>query len=442
MIRALAFALFACALAPQEDLSRKIDEIVPRLSDDSIDARDRAVQALVDLGPTAIPLLKKRAAELGAETAGRLLEACARIESRNTLAKYLPPLRKVTLDWENRPAREALDEIARRTGLTIDASNVALDGAISVVLQDATPLMAVDEVCRLAGVSWRAVDEDSYAGWRRGGLGPRGVPRIQIHSGKDAEYPATYVRHYRVRVTQVSLTRTNNFQANQSNAQMSLNFGVAPDVRPDGLLSFKITEMKDEQGRSLLPEENERMRGRARVLRSRYRGRDLSAYSQYVALKFPEADAKKVALLKGTAVFTYPQELKTLSFEKPAEAQGKSIELNGLSVTLKSFQDKGSTRSLTLEMTGKYQGARDEPGEDDGFNALPFSYEDVELVTEQGDPLRYQGMSGGGDGRTTTWQLDYDGAKAGAAKELRIVCVLRRFQDEVPFEIRDISLPK
>src|SRR5947207_3273881 len=103
MIRALALALLLCAA--QDDLSKKIDDIVPRLSDDSIDVRDRAVQALVDLGPSAIPLLRKRAAELGAETQGRLIEACNRIESRNTLAKYLPPLKKVTLEWENKPAR-------------------------------------------------------------------------------------------------------------------------------------------------------------------------------------------------------------------------------------------------------------------------------------------------------------------------------------------------
>lgn len=441
MTRALALALFLSALAPQEDLARKIDEIVPRLSDDSIDVRDRAVQALVDLGPAAIPFLKKRAAELGAETSGRLLEACARIDSRNTLARYLPPLKKVTLEWENRPAHEALDEIARRSGLTIDTSTAGLDGAITFSLKDAPPLQAVDEACRLAGVSWRTVDDDSTGAWRRGVV-LRGKPRLQIQNGKSPDYPAAYVRHYRIRVTQISLTRTNNFQTNQSNAQLSLDFGYAPDVRPDGMLSFKITELKDDQGRSLLPEDNDRFRGRARVMRSRYRGRDSGATSQYVAFKFPEGDAKKIAVLKGTAVFTYPQELKTLSFEKPAGSQGKSVELNGLAVTLKSYLEKGTVRSLTLEMTGKYQGPRDEPGEDDGFNNLPFSYEDVELVTENGDPLRYQGMSGGGDGRTTTWQLDYDGNKAGAPKELRILCVLRRFLDEVPFEVRDISLPK
>src|SRR5258706_15573584 len=111
MIRAGALALLLCgAFAAQEDTLKKIDDIIPRLSDDAIEVRDKAVQGLADLGPAALPLLRKRAAELGAETRGRLLEACTRIESRNTLAKYLPPLKKITLDWDNKPAREALDQ--------------------------------------------------------------------------------------------------------------------------------------------------------------------------------------------------------------------------------------------------------------------------------------------------------------------------------------------
>src|SRR5262245_56606236 len=100
MTRALAFALLvAYAQENQDDLAKRIDEIIPKLSDDAIDVRDRAVQSLADLGPAALPILRKRAAELGGETKGRLIEACGKIESRNTLAKFLPPLKRITLDW-------------------------------------------------------------------------------------------------------------------------------------------------------------------------------------------------------------------------------------------------------------------------------------------------------------------------------------------------------
>lgn len=450
MIRTCALALLigAAVAAPlraqdPDDLSRKIEEILPRLSEDAIEIRDQAVKALIELGPAAVPILRKRAADLAAETRGRLLEACTRIESRNTLARYLPPLRKVTLDWENKPAREALDEIGRRIELNVDGGNANADSSITFSLKDATPIQAIDEVCRQAGLNWRAVD-DEFNNGRRRPAGPRGEPRLMVQNGKSADFPATYVRHYRFRVTQISLTRTNNFQnAGQSNAQMNVDLGWAPDVKPDGLQSFKITELKDEQGRSLLPEENDRFRGRMRSMRGRYRGRDMSSYSQYLSFKFPEADAKKIAVLKGTAVFSFPQEVKTISFGKPADAVGKPIELNGLTLTIKEYQEKESGPSLTLEITGKYQGPRDgDSGDDEDFNNLPFSYEDVELVTESGESMRHQGMSGRGDGKSYSWQMDFSGEKPAVAKEVRIFCVLRRFNDETPFEIRDIPLPK
>ena len=442
MTRALALALLLAApFATQDDFAKRIDEIIPRLSDDSIDVRDRAVQALADLGPAALPVLRKRAAELGGETQGRLLEACGKIESRNTLAKFLPPLKRITLDWENKPAREAVDEFSRRTGLVVESAGAALDGAITFSLKEASPIQALDEICRHAGVSWRNADDDVFG--RRRGAAVRPTPRILFHSGKTAEYPAAYVRHYRVRVSQVSLTRTNTFQASQSTAQMNLDVSWPPDVKPEGLVSFKVTELRDEQGRSLLPEENERNRLlRARAMRSRLRGRDMGSSSQYFAFKFPEADAKTLSL-KGTAVLSFPQEVRTIAFPNPAESAGKAIELNGLTITLKDYQEKGTVRSVTIEMSGRYNGPRDgDAGDDEDFGNLPFSYEDVELVSESGDPMRSQGMSGRGDGRTYTWQLDFDGDKVGVAKEIRILCVLRRFHDEAVFEIKDIALPK
>ena len=161
-----------------------------------------------------------------------------------------------------------------------------------------------------------------------------------------------------------------------------------------------------------------------------------------MAAPFPEADAKTLSL-KGTAVLSFPQEVRTIAFPNPSESAGKAIELNGLTVTLKDYQEKGTVRSVTIEMSGRYNGPRDgDAGDDDDSNNLPFSYEDVELVSESGDPMRSQGMSGRGDGRTYTWQLDFDGDKVGVAKEIRILCVLRRFHDEAVFEIKDIALPK
>lgn len=440
MIAAWGFALLALGVCvPQGDLEKKIDEIIPRLSDDSIDVRDRAVGSLVELGSPAVAILRRRANEVGAEIRGRLLEACSRIESQDTRSKYLPPVKGVTLDWENRPAREALEEIARRTGLLMDSANV--DGAASFSVKDATPLEAIDAVCKSASLSWRTVDEEQFLA-RRNSAHDRERPRIVVQNGKSAEYPVAYCRNYRIRATEVSLTRTNTFEASQSQANLGLDLGWAPGVKPDGLQSFTVTEIKDDQGRSLLIEENDRLRGRIRGLRPRYRGHDSGSYRQTVSFKYPDADVRKIASVKGIAVFSFPQEEKTVTFDKPSESEGKSVELSGLTITLKEFRPKGAGLSFTLEMTGKFRGAPGDSGDEDGWGGFPFASEDVELVTETGEPPRARGISGRGDGKSYSWTFDFNGDKPILAKEIKISCVLRHFHDEVKFELKEIALPR
>lgn len=55
MIRTLALAV--AVLAGQDDLSKRVDEVLSRLNDDAVEVRDAALKELVALGPAALPLL-------------------------------------------------------------------------------------------------------------------------------------------------------------------------------------------------------------------------------------------------------------------------------------------------------------------------------------------------------------------------------------------------
>jgi hypothetical protein len=123
-------------------------------------------------------------------------------------------------------------------------------------------------------------------------------------------------------------------------------------------------------------------------------------------------------------------------FEKPFEP-GKSLELNGLKTTLKEVREADGSINITLELSGRFAGRVG-----DAEDGAPFNYDDVRPITESGKRLRSRGMSGRGDGQTTTWTLRYSPAAGDALKEIRIPCVLDRFEDEVKFEIRDIPLPR
>lgn len=436
MIRALALALLI--VLPQDDPAKKIDEILSRLSDDSVEVRDGALKDLVALGPPALPLLQALLEKLEAEARGRVQEACRRIETAAALAKVLPPLRKVALDAKDKPLKDVFDEIARQTGLALDPSGGSFDGPVTLALKDATPLQALDAACRASKSTHYQIlegDEDRMMGLRRRrGVAPPTGARIALQSGGWTEYPAHYVRHYKVRVTQVQLNKVNAFDGVQKTGHLSLDLQWPPDVKPDRILRFRLAELKDDQGRSLLLKEDDD--GGFALHRLR-RGWGIGAQHS-VQFKYPEAGAKAIATLRGDAVVEFPKDVRTVSFEKPVEAKGKTLELEGLKLTLRDCKSDSQSHTVTLEMTGRLKGAEADPD----HHGYPISWEEIEVIGESGERLSQGGMSGTGNGTVYTWTLTYRGTKAEPLKEIRIRCVLTRHADEVKFELKDIPFPE
>lgn len=436
MSRVIALALCCLAAAlPQDELARRIEEILPRLREDSLETRDAAVRALGDLGPAALGLLRKRAESLDGEPRERVLEAVKLIESKDTLLKHLPRLQQVTLDLKNRSAREGFEELSRQIQIPVDLPEGQIFPSVTVFLKDALPLEALDTLARAAGASWRAEERESYGFRRRRAAPPAQGPRLLVYVQKQPAYPAAWVRHYRIQVQQVLLTRIQNFQANASNAHLTLGLAWLPDVRPDSVLEMRVSELRDDQGRSLLPEPN------AQPRMSRYRQRSHLAFThnETVPFKFPENDARSLALLRGSALLAFPKETSTLVFAKPGGPAETLRELGGLKITLRDFKTTEKQVTFTIETGGRFE---DGPQEGSFDERLPFSYEDIEVLTEGGERLQSQGMSGSGGNDGYTWELRYGAENAGPVKEIRIPCILKRHTDEVVFEIKDIPLPR
>jgi hypothetical protein len=442
MTMRFAIALLLCAV-PQDALEAKVDEILRRLAADDIDAREGAARELADLGPSALPLLRKRAATLEGEARGRVEEACRRIEREKKRSGVLPPLRLVTLDVKERPAKEVLEAIARQAGVEIDFGGAAPETPVTLSLKDAPPFKAFDEACRKAGdLSFEPMqgrsehDAEDEPAALSAELA-KGA-RIQIQAVAAPDYPAAFARHYRVRVTQITVTRQMDFRQNRSSAHLQLDLQWLPGVAPLLLSRFNVEECVDDQGRSLLPDKaEERQPVFARRMSHRHYGLRSAGFPHTLSLPVPPADAKKIAILRGTAALAFPGDTRALVFEKPFEG-GKSLELGGLKITLKDVREADGTLTLTVELSGRYAPARAGDVED----GAPFTYEDVQPITESGKRLRSRGMSGRGDGTTTTWTLRYSPAAGDPLKEIRVPCVLDRFEDEVKFEIRDIPLPR
>jgi hypothetical protein len=444
-MKTVLVALVVLAAPAQESLEKKVSELIARLSDDAIDAREQAVRGLADLGPPALPLLEKSISRLEGEVRGRVEEAIRSIRLREKLSQSLPPVKLITLDHRNRPAREALEEIGRQAGITSEFTGEIGKEAVTVSIQGATYFQAIDQVCAAHG---KLLPQSAG----RGGQflvvpGPAAVPAgrtMTFTEGPVVPFPTCYVRQYRIRIESVALTKLNNFQGTESSGTLQMEVDWQPGVLPRSSPAFEITELQDNLGRSLLPEKKEDADSRG-LTRFTPGGGETSTEETF-EFKYPQADATRISLLRGHVVLTYPQEESTLVFTKPADSKGKSRELHGLTVTLTDYQVRGNEHVVTLTTSGKYVGPVDTAKKLAEFDLeagrLPFSYEEIEAVTEGGGNLNSGGMSATSDEKTYTMTLTFSSEKPQTLKEIRIPCVLVHYEDDIKFELKDITFPK
>src|SRR6185503_11199386 len=147
----LMLAVFALppSLGSQEDL--RIQELLRKLDDDSIEARASAAAGLIDLGRAALPALKRALVGAGFELRDRLGEVIRKIQDRERLATLLPPPSRITVKAANRPLREVFEIVSKQTSTPIAYSNVPEDARVTVSL-DRVPLWkAIDQICRASG---------------------------------------------------------------------------------------------------------------------------------------------------------------------------------------------------------------------------------------------------------------------------------------------------
>src|SRR5262245_45364087 len=108
-----ALVLLALLVFQEPDL----DQLIKQLSDDSIDVREKAAAALVELGGEAEERIRREAASAGGELKGRLEGILMSIDSRRKVEAVLPPLRTVTLDAKDRPLQEVIDDFTKQSGV-------------------------------------------------------------------------------------------------------------------------------------------------------------------------------------------------------------------------------------------------------------------------------------------------------------------------------------
>jgi hypothetical protein len=428
-----ALALIGLLLGFQDP---DVDALLKQLGDESIEVREKAAAALVELGDKAEEKVKARMDSADGELKMLCRKVLDRIAVPKKLRTVLPPLRKVSLEAKDLKLREVLENLQRQTGLVMELEGL-VDANVTVSVKDVLPLEALDAVCKAADAGYYI---DTYWGNAKGrmvvaapggGFGGRsmdsGETKIRFQPGAYIGAPRQFVRHYLVEPISITLMKSDNFRQVSSSANLNLRVLWPPGVKPQAG-SLSVTAVTDDKGRSLY----EAPKDIGKYIRGSMPIR--GSLNSNLQLAYPESDARMIASIKGTATLKYVLEEKLVTFEAPEGAAPQTKEYEGLTVELTEFKVAGGAATVKLVMTGKPRGA--EPTGPTAGNNYP-----IRLKLEDGTTAQSGSSTMRSGGGTFNWEMTFHQVSA-KVMAIEIVVDTTYHTDAFDFELKDIPLPK
>jgi hypothetical protein len=154
----------------------KIAQLIEQMGSKSFTQREKAMQALDEVGAPALEALRKAAKSADPEISHRAAELVKKIEQRNQGERILAPSR-IHLVYKDKPVPEAVADLANKTGYQIvlqgDQSKLA-QRKITLDTGETTFWKAFDQFCDKAGLV-----ETNF----QGGPFPPGGPQPPIRRG-------------------------------------------------------------------------------------------------------------------------------------------------------------------------------------------------------------------------------------------------------------------
>lgn len=356
----------------------RVRQLIDRLGGGGFRDREAAARELDTLGETALDALRAAAASAEPETRRRAADLVERIAERLATARVLTPT-TVEFDYKDRPLAEAVADLARRTGATINlhdqAPNKFRNRRVTAATPGPVPFWdAVELLCRKADVhQWdgltpvpgllsqhqgaQMMGQGGFGGQvivnsgrsRPSGPGPNVVVLLD---GPEASLPASHGTAVRVR----ALPSNTAFPATavaSDEVLLPLQVSPEPKLSWQSAVGVRVDRAVDETGRPLTT---------VAALPMVPAGEDEFVFiNNGVLMQAParragpigvkvrrDRPAKRVAELAGvvTAQVRLPEALAALP--APLKAAGQSVRGNhGVTLGLKSIS-RGDSGDVTL----------------------------------------------------------------------------------------------
>jgi len=330
----LMLGLFSGApgLRGQEDL--RIQELLRKLDDDSIEARASAAAGLIELGRAALSALKRALVGAGFELKDRLGDVIRKIQDRERLATLLPPLSRITLKAADRPLREVFEKLSKQTATAIDYSNVPDDAKVTVSL-DRVPLWkALDQICRASGKVMAEIRGD----------------HVEILPETFVRLPGKTTDLFSVTLQRIELSTEVTFGSQERYDQFTARLQVAwgKGARPYYLVA-RLAELVDEDGNQLIAPNDELEPAVRSFIGPELIGMDVTLPSS----RGPGPQATKISKLHVEVEFEFPLKYAEAKIDLSGGKTGGSAECPEFLVRLHKFERQDGNLTALLVMTPK-----------------------------------------------------------------------------------------
>lgn len=414
--------------------------LIDQLADIDYRKRDEAARRLEAMGEKALPALRAARKHADAEVRLRAADLLGPIETATVLAP-----RRVTLTLEKKTAAEVLEALAKQTGYKIDTTAGPAAPAkpggkaeehYDFKWKDVPFWQALDEVCRAAGCTV----QPSY-----------GEPRVLLRAHERyapyvwqaGAFCATAGGFQQIKTVDFSSSpRAGPEVARWDELTFVLAVHAEPRLPLLGLGEPRVSAAYDDEKNSMVPPAgagkeppNQQLFG-YRPGRPYYSGRNTTLTAQ-VSLVRPSAKATSVKLIKGTVPINVLVEQKAeVVTDQLATAKGKKFTVGTTSFSVEDVSETPAKQTQVRLSITEEGGAVGGPNDYTWMNSL---WSRLEVHDEKGNKMQSNGGSWGGSGPShANITLTYP---AGGKPSKLVFQVWTTVQSQIGFEFKELPLP-
>jgi hypothetical protein len=425
----LCLGLTAGANAQGSAATPPVERLIEQLGSRDFKTRESASKALALRGEEALPALRKALPHPDPEVRQRLAQLVADTERALLLAP-----KRVSLKFEQTPARDALAELSRQSGYRIELQGGGPQQLVTLQADNLTFWEAFDKICTQAGLVLQQ-HNDSNGGltvYAQDAVVPfvdyRGPFRLSANSFQ-----------YNKSLAFATLPR-NRPLGGQRSEQLSFTFSVVaePKLPLLNLGQPRLTAAVDDQDNSLLPSPV------GRVYETHYGGyygyRNMILQTQ-VQLAGHGGGARSVKLLKGALPLTLLAEQRPeIVVDDVLKVKHKKFEAKEVVLEIEEVRE-GPGKTYQVALTARRGGKDANQYDYTWTNSL---HQRVELTDDKGHKFQSHGFNWS-NGTPTSVQGTFmfgDNSTGQLGKPAKLTYYgWVTLQHQVEFEFRDLPLP-